>query len=83
VGLIDRIGYLDKAVREAKHISGLPENAKVVAYRRSEFPNDNLYNPSTAQSSYKGTPVIDVGIPDYISQLTAGFYYVWTPALGM
>jgi protease-4 len=83
LGLIDRIGYLDEAVREAQHISGLSENAKVVAYRRSEFPNDNLYNPSTAQSPYNGPPVIDVGIPDYVSQLAAGFYYIWTPALGM
>lgn len=83
LGLIDRIGYLDEAVKEAKRISGLQEKAKVVAYRRSEFPNDNLYNPSTAQVSYERAPVIDIGVPDYVSQLKAGFYYIWTPAIGM
>ena len=37
LGLIDKIGYLDEAVAEAIEISGLPEKAKVVAYRRTLF----------------------------------------------
>jgi protease-4 len=83
LGLVDKIGYLDDALQEARTISGLPENARVIAYRRSEFPNDNLYNPSTAKLSETTRPLVDLGITNTISHLKAGFYYVWTPALGM
>ncbi|MDX1709127.1 MAG: signal peptide peptidase SppA, partial [Desulfobacterales bacterium] len=55
LGLIDRVGYLPEAVSEAKRLAELPENAKVVVYRRTEFPDDNLYNTST--SLYEGQGV--------------------------
>ena len=74
---------VEDAVKKAKNIAGLSENAKVVTYRRSKFPDDTLYNPSTAQSPIDEPTFIDLGISDYISQLIPGFYYVWTPALGM
>ena len=44
--LIDSIGYLSDAISEAKELAGLSKEAKVVVYRRSEYPNDNLYNTS-------------------------------------
>jgi len=83
LGLIDRIGYLDEALAEAIHIAGLPEKAKVVVYRRTVFPNDNLYNPLTTGSHPPSKPMVDVGIPDPTLQLSPGFYYIWTPALGL
>ena len=83
LGLIDKIGYLDDALQEAKKISGLPDQARVVAYRRSEFPNDNLYNPSTAKVPETTRPLLDLGLVEPISHLTPGFYYIWTPVLGM
>jgi protease-4 len=83
LGLIDRIGYLDEALAEAIHISGLPEKAKVVVYRRTPFPNDNLYNSLTTQSNVQIKSLLDLGIQTTASRLTPGFYYVWTPALGL
>lgn len=81
--LIDRIGYLDDALAEAIKISGLPEKAKVVAYRRTMFPNDNLYNPLTTSSNIQAKPLLDLGIQNTTAHLAPGFYYVWTPALGL
>ena len=83
LGLIDRIGYLDDALTEALKISGLPEKAKVVAYRRTVFPNDNIYNPLTSSSNIQAKPLLDLGIQSAATQLTPGFYYVWTPGLGL
>jgi protease-4 len=83
LGLVDKIGYLDDALSEAKRISGLPEKARVIAYRRSEFPNDNLYNPSTAKLSETTRPLVDLGISNAVNHLKPGFYYIWAPFLGM
>jgi len=81
--LIDRVGYLDEALAEAIEISGLPKKAKVVAYRRTMFPNDNLYNPLTTHSNVQTKPLLDLGIQNTATHLTPGFYYVWTPGLGL
>ncbi|MFC1877031.1 signal peptide peptidase SppA [Thermodesulfobacteriota bacterium] len=83
LGLIDKIGYLDEAIAEAIEISGLPEKAKVVAYRRTVFPNDNLYNPLTTRSNIQTKPLLNLGIQNAATHLSPGFYYVWTPALGL
>ena len=83
LGLVDKIGYLDDALSEAKRISGLAEKARVIAYRRSEFPNDNLYNPSTAKLSETTRPLVDLGISNAVNHLKPGFYYIWAPFLGM
>jgi protease-4 len=81
--LIDKIGYLDEAIAEAIAISGLPEKAKVVAYRRTVFPNDNLYNPLTTRSNIQARPLLDLGLQNAATRLSPGFYYVWAPALGL
>ena len=83
LGLIDKIGYLDEAIAEAIAISGLPEKAKVVAYRRTVFPNDNLYNPLTTRSNIQARPLLDLGLQNAATRLSPGFYYVWAPALGL
>jgi len=83
LGLIDRIGYLDDALTEALKISGLPEKAKVVSYRRTIFPNDNIYNPLTTRSNVQAKPLLDLGIQNTATRLAPGFYYVWTPGLGL
>jgi len=41
-GLIDRIGYLEEAITTAKITAGLPDNARVVVYRRTAYPNDTM-----------------------------------------
>ena len=84
LGLIDGIGYLDDALEEARKIAGLPENAKVVAYRRTKYPDDTLYNSATSYQGGSGVSLIDVGLPGTeAASLSPGFYYLWAPAMGL
>ncbi len=82
LGLVDRIGYLSDALADAKRLAGLPPDCKVVVYRRTHYPDDNLYNTATTQ--YGGNPlsVIDLGLAETIYSLRAGFYYLWPPVTG-
>lgn len=79
LGLVDKIGYLDDALREAKRLAALPEDAKVVVYRRSEVPDDNIYNSATGKSGGAGINLIELGLADSLASLHSGFYYVWLP----
>jgi protease-4 len=81
LGLVDEIGYLDQAVARAKKLAGLPEDARVVVYRRTEYPDDNIYNTS---SRYGGgdVSVISIDLPDSLNRFHTGFYYLW-PAAAM
>jgi protease IV len=81
LGLVDQIGYLDDAVRKTTRIAGLPEDAKVIVYRRTEYPDDNLYN-----NSFGGRPgipqvnLVDLGLEDTLPPFRSGFYYLWLPS---
>jgi protease-4 len=81
-GLVDKIGYLSDAVIKAKELAGLPEDAKVVVYRRVEYPDDTIYNTATTQYRGKGMSLINLGLPDSMTSLHTGFYYLWLPAEG-
>jgi len=76
--LIDRIGYVDDAISVARDLAGLSRDARVVVYRRSKYPDDNVYNTS---SSYSGASAafMNLGLPEVIPDLSPGFYYLWTP----
>jgi protease IV len=78
-GLIDRVGYLQDAIAKAKDLAGLPEDAKVVVYRRTKYPDDNLYNTSLSGQPGGNFKVIDSGFLEYLSSLRTGFYYLWLP----
>lgn len=80
--LIDRIGYLDDAISEAKNRAALPEDAKVVVYRRSRYPDDNLYNTSISSQHVASNSLVDLGLPEIIPDLQPGFYYLWAPGHG-
>ena len=80
LGLIDAIGYLNDAIGQTIAIAGLPEDARVVTYRRSEYPDDNLYNTSTTQWEGDGQALINLGLPD-VTGLPTGFYYLWMPMI--
>ena len=82
LGLIDKVGYLDDALDEAKRFAGLPENAKVVVYRRIEYPDDNLYNTTTTQYDGQRRSLISLSLPGSLTGFQAGFYYLW-PAAAM
>jgi protease IV len=77
LGLVDDIGYIADAVKTAKTLAGLPEDARVVVYRRTENPNDNLYNTTSAHYGPLDLSVIDLGLPASLAHFGAGFYYLW------
>jgi protease-4 len=78
--LVDRVGYMPDALAETKKIAGLPEDAKVVVYRRMEYPDDNLYNPITSYEGNRPSLLVDTGLSSLVPALPAGFYYLWYPA---
>ncbi len=81
LGLVDEIGYLDDAIRQAERLGGLPADAKVIAYRRTEYPDDNLYNIATGKPGEDKLNLISLGLPDSASYLRSGLFYLWLPGL--
>jgi protease-4 len=81
LGMVDSIGYLNDAVSQAKKLADLPPDAKIVVYRRTEYPDDNLYNPTTSLYEGRGLSIVSLDLPDSLSSLQAGFYYLWQPGV--
>ena len=80
LGLVDEVGYLEDAVSQAKELAGLAENARVIVYRRTEYPDDNIYNTSTRYGDGK-LSLISMELPGALSQVQTGFFYMWPAAL--
>lgn len=80
LGLVDASGYMADALGEARRLAGLPAEAKVVVYRRVEFPDDNVYNPVTAYEGSRPAALLDPGIGRFAPGLSPGFHYLWLPA---
>lgn len=78
--LVDQIGYLDAALAEARKLAGLPQDARVVVYRRTEFADDNLYNPVSVHAGSRPEALVSLGLPRAVNAPAAGFYYLWAPA---
>src|SRR4030042_2774370 len=76
LGLIDKIGYLSDAVKEAKLLAGLPGDARVVLYRRAEHPDDNLYSITGVATKDSRLSLINIELPESLN-LATGFYYIW------
>ena len=79
LGLVDEVGYLEDAVNQAKKLAGLAEDAKVVVYRRTEYPDDNIYNTSTQYGGGKAS-LISLELPGSLNHIQTGFYYLWPAA---
>lgn len=79
-GLVDKIGYVSDAVKEAKTLAGLAEDARVVVYRRAKFPDDNYYNAGGMALNDEHLPVVNITLPESFN-LHAGFYYLWPGAI--
>lgn len=75
LGLIDQVGYMQDAFAKARSLANLPDDAKIIAYRRDRYPNDNPYNSMTATGSEK-LNLLGVDT-DLIMPPRAGFYYAW------
>ncbi len=80
LSLIDRIGYLKDAVDKAKSIASLDEESRVILYRRTEHPDDNLYNSTTNRLAGISPPLVHLGIPEGLAAFRTGFYYLWPAA---
>lgn len=81
LGMVDEIGYLNQAIAKARQLAELPDNARVVVYRRTEYPDDNIYNTSTRHGG-GDLSVISVDLlPDALNRFRTGFYYLWPAAL--
>jgi protease-4 len=80
LGLVDEVGYLESAVKQAKKLAGLAEDAKVVVYRRVEYPDDNIYNTSTQYGGGKAS-LISMELPGSLHHIQTGFYYLWPAAI--
>ncbi len=80
IGLVDRIGYVRDAVEGAIELSGAPQNARIVVYRRTEYPDDNYYNPLAfgARGPMKAADLLGLGVENAVSLLPPGFYYIWS-----
>lgn len=78
VGLVDKLGYLDDAVSEAVKMAGLPDNARVITYKRKTYPNDTIYNSAEAQTM-KMPALVNFDAETFMPPRT-GFYYMWYPA---
>ena len=76
LGLVDQIGYLEDAIASAINLAGLPEDARVIAYRRQKKEDDTIYNPAI---QYEGGQVV---LPVVLPSLEADFYYIWPAAIG-
>ncbi|CAB5092441.1 signal peptide peptidase SppA, 36K type [Olavius algarvensis associated proteobacterium Delta 3] len=82
LGMVDKIGYLSDAIATAKKMAGLTEDARVIVYRRTEYANDNIYNPVTTQAAGAGSPLVDTGMFGQLANMQPGFYYLWPSAIG-
>jgi protease-4 len=76
-GLVDRIGYLEDAVKLAEARAGV-ESSRVVVYHRPDEYRNNIYSRS---------PVSPAGVevnllPSSFEPLAPGFYYLWPSVLG-
>ncbi len=79
-GLVDKIGYLNDAVKEAKTLARLGDDARLVVYRRAKMPDDNYYSVTGASVEDGHLPVVNIALPDSLN-LPAGFYYLWPGAI--
>lgn len=75
--LIDKIGYINDAVKETKILAGLPDDARVVVYRRNDVPEDNYYR---AVSGAANVSLVNIALPEILNA-RAGFYYLWPGAV--
>jgi protease-4 len=82
-GLIDGIGYLSDALQHAKSAAELGEDARVVIYRRTMFPDDNIYNPLSTGVSGQTPVLLDTGIHEWLPEMAPGFYYLWPAAVNL
>jgi len=79
MGMVDKLGFLEDAIDEAKKLAGV-ETADVIAYRSGERVNTNLYaGTQTDVSSGNAIDVLGEALQTFARQCAPGFYYLWLP----
>ncbi|UZP67360.1 signal peptide peptidase SppA [Desulfovibrio mangrovi] len=76
-GLVDRIGYMEDALRMVEEKAGI-ENPRVVAYRESSFPNESVYNNMETRTA-DSAALINISLAEFLAVPRTGFYYLWAP----
>lgn len=79
LGLVDKIGYLPDALDEAQRIAGISKDSRVIAYRRTKYGNDTIYNTVTMGSTREW--MMETAVLKALPLLQSGFYYLWYPGL--
>lgn len=77
--LIDKIGYISDAVKDTRLAAGLPDDARVVVYRRRDMPEENYYRASLPGGT--NLAVVNIDLPELL-KAKAGLYYLWPGAIG-
>lgn len=78
LGLVDRIGYPDDAVKWAREMAGV-KKGKVVIYNRSFEYKANLYGTASAMAGFKGASLINIELPSWLQMKGPSFLYLWQP----
>ena len=80
LGLVDAVGNLREAIDQAKSLAGLPDEARVVVYRGTEYGDDTVYNVRSGAPS--GDVWAGLGAGLGLGGLTmlpgTGFYHLWS-----
>jgi len=79
LGLIDSVGYMDDAVAKAASLAGLPQDARVVSYRRKPGTDVTWYQAS-AEAGEQRPALVHLGLESLLPP-QSGLYYLWTPGL--
>ena len=76
-GLVDRLGYLDDALEEARGLASLGSDAAVVMLRRD---NDRAYSPfDVTPNSPQQSSMMPLNLPGLDRGQLPTFLYVWQP----
>lgn len=79
LNLIDEVGYPEDALDKAREKAELPDDAKVVVYRRAPMPDETVYNFSSTEYAGSRPSLIESGLARYLAVPRTGFYYLWAP----
>lgn len=78
VGLVDRIGYVDDAIEDARKAAGLKQ-ARVVLYHRPNEYAENIYSLQSGTQARGGVSATD--LETLFGHATPRFLYLWAPGL--
>jgi protease-4 len=78
LGLADKTGLLEDAIDLARSMSKSP-GAKAVIYRRPYGYAGSIYASSDVAAPKASSPAVQLSLPESVSPLPTGFYYIWRP----